>query len=275
MTYRTSVVDRLALYKVEHLKVGECGNWSGNGTRPHILPGHPEAKRLNILEPYRDDFWDYFRSVAPPIGLHRDFAHLNSSQAMCFNLFFPLVHEKAYPLLLKALGVKGEEADERESRFEMVLDEEESTNFDFHLRLRSGRRLLFEVKFTEQDFGTRKPSPGALKKAGEIYRPRLAGKVPAEYLEADRLFAHYQILRNMSYLDAVCGDHLFFVYPHANRELDAHRKAIAEIGSGRLKKCFGIIFLERMVARLRAATGGHDRLRRHYAEFAQKYMGRD
>ena len=62
------------------------GNWRGK-FYPHILP--KEKKDLNIIEGIRNDFWPYLNKT--DIKLHQYFHHLNSSQALCFNLFFPLI----------------------------------------------------------------------------------------------------------------------------------------------------------------------------------------
>lgn len=148
--YNHHVKDHLAEYKTKRLKISENGIWIKNKRKyPHILP--KESERLNILEPYRDQFWEY-RKQRPDLKLHRDFHHLNSSQAMCFNLFFPLLIDKDLrPVLLKdILGcntglISGFE-------FEKVIDPKENTNFDLFLRLKDKTRIFFEIKYSEPDF---------------------------------------------------------------------------------------------------------------------------
>ena len=87
--YRDRVLPHLTNYKKHSLRVVEDGIWAksrSGQTYPHILPA--DQYRLNILETIRDAFFAYEESH--PIKFHTDFHHLNSSQALCFNLFFPL-----------------------------------------------------------------------------------------------------------------------------------------------------------------------------------------
>ena len=89
--YSTKVKRHLADYKKERLQIVEDGVFKQNKKHyKHILPEN--LKELNIIEIYRKEFWDY-SFMNEDIKLHVDFHHLNSSQAMCFNLFYPLIHE--------------------------------------------------------------------------------------------------------------------------------------------------------------------------------------
>jgi hypothetical protein len=76
-------------YRRGRLSRIESGVFVKNGVeRPygHILPA--DLKWLNILEPFRSEVMQY--QIANSLRLHRDFHHLNSSQAFAFNLFIPL-----------------------------------------------------------------------------------------------------------------------------------------------------------------------------------------
>lgn len=142
--YKETMWGHLAKYKVSVLDVHSNGFWKKNRKEyPHILP--LEKLELNILEPYRKEFWIWFRKQT--IELHSDFHHLSSSQAMCFNLFFPFVAEsgKHVQKLREVFAVDGVV---REARFELILNEQESTNFD--LCITADSRSLFEVKLTKR-----------------------------------------------------------------------------------------------------------------------------
>src|SRR4051794_28947503 len=149
-TYQTRAKKYLAAYKRHHLGVMEDGIWSKNGSHyPHLLPR--ALGRLNILETYRDEFFDWFDSVH--IKLHRDFHHLTSSQALCFNLIFPFTaSSESQGTLCRLLGFP--EAGFSKWGFEHVENEREGTNFDFWAVLTNDQRLFFELKFTEAGFGS-------------------------------------------------------------------------------------------------------------------------
>lgn len=93
MTFRELACEHLARYKVEAMRVTENGLFRYEGrdlSMPHILPKCHH--QMNILERYRKRFWS---SDYANINLHRFFHHLNSSQALCINLFYPLIAENA------------------------------------------------------------------------------------------------------------------------------------------------------------------------------------
>lgn len=73
-------------------------------TYEHILPAGDE--KLNIIAPYRDEFY----LSHSDIKFHPSFHHLNSSQALCFNLFFPLMHENKLDWLTDLLGLEHSQA---------------------------------------------------------------------------------------------------------------------------------------------------------------------
>ena len=105
--------------------------------------------------------------------MHRDFHHLNSSQALAFNLFFPyfgMPHGSAEPLL-RGLGLEPRPV--HAWAFEEVPEPQEGTNFDFFVAFGSGQRLLVEAKLTETEFGTREADDAHRRKLTELYRPRL------------------------------------------------------------------------------------------------------
>src|SRR5438046_14767 len=85
MRHLAELLVHLAAYKRDTLAVRENGAFFGR-EYPHILP--PIQQRLNILPRYRDHF---YASPHSKIKFHQFFHHLNSSQALCINLFYPLI----------------------------------------------------------------------------------------------------------------------------------------------------------------------------------------
>lgn len=131
MTYRDRVILHLSMYRKSTLNVEKPGLFRYRGTlyeKEHILPADDSFKRLNILEPYRDKF---YASKLSRISIHRYFHHLNSSQAMCINLFYPLIDENLLYLIPKYLNISElniqDQAFEKESPIEMVTGNQRKT----------------------------------------------------------------------------------------------------------------------------------------------------
>src|SRR6478609_4943530 len=119
--YQSRLTKHLEAYKEKRLSGVGHGFWRGQGPYPHILP--EDQQQLNILPHIRDRFWPWFEAHTRRIKLHEFFHHLNSSQALCFNLFFPFLAgdgKTVDPRLLKALGI--EDQGRFAGHFERVLD---------------------------------------------------------------------------------------------------------------------------------------------------------
>ena len=140
MNFRDQVFAHLSRYKADVLGISEPGIFRHRGRelpKAHILPlAHREK---NILERYRARF---FASDHARINFHRYFHHLNSSQALCINFFYPLIAENALRLFLEYLGVDPH-ADMR-PLFEKESDIERAatrTSFDFYIENGAASRI--------------------------------------------------------------------------------------------------------------------------------------
>ena len=199
INYQNTLKSHLARYKKTNLGIIEDGLWRGK-PYPHILP--KDLYRLNILETIREEFWDYCESEN--FGLnqkrHLNFHHLNSSQAMCFNLLFPFVMENCryLPVLLDTL--KFPKKNVLEVSFEKIIDEREGTNFDFYIKYKNGKQILFEVKLSENSFGSAKNDESHIKKYNEIYKNPLKKVVTKKFQEPPLFFKNYQLIRHFYYL---------------------------------------------------------------------------
>lgn len=259
----------LAAYKKDVLGVAEDGAWSRTGrTYPHILPA--THRELNLLAPLRVEMQAYL-SAMPTFRYHRDFHHLNSSQAMCLNLVLPaLRHESARAGLVKALG-HHRDFDVEGACFEKVLDEAEGTNFDFFLTKQDGGIAVFEFKLSEAGFGTAAADERHLEKLQQIYVPRLSGRVASECLAPARFFAAYQLYRNLSYL-ASPHDELIIVLPRAHSRLAVEAQAFVSELNGPLRQKVRLLFMEDLAQHLLDATRrGAGKVHEHYKGFALKY----
>ena len=272
MNYQDRLRAHLVRYKFRVLGVTASGRWKGPRTgalaeQPHILPA--EHIKLNVLAPYRERFWAEFeRGERRP--LDRDFAHLNSSQAMCFNLFYPLVvdREWAAAFVQGVLGVKGTP---RSLAFEYVEDPQENTHFDFFMALDTSR-IYFETRLAELGFGTVDLPGREREKLLARYAPRLAGLVDPKWLEPDAFFRRYQLLRNLAYLSEP-GSLLYLVVPKANQPLQQALRILPEITAGALQERVRVLYLEDALARVKPLLRGRDEaLKSHYREFREKYL---
>jgi hypothetical protein len=189
---------------------------------------------------------------------------------MCFNLFFPFVAEegKHIQILGEVFPVDGVV---REARFEVILNEQEATNFDFCVTADS--RILFEVKLTEETFGGATPDESHLSKFERVYSPALAGKFTPAFCSSDVFLQHYQIMRNVWNLEASTADKLVCLVPKANFRLAGDLGFLDSCLSDTYRPRVSVAFLEDVV---KAVEGNipesATRMREHFREFRQKYL---
>ena len=217
--YKDTLYAHLGKYKTQRLGISQQGTWKDRNGEvhyyEHILPDGLEY--LNLLESIRAEMRAYL-AARPDIKLHKDFKHLNSSQAFAFNLFFPYFAGGAVSAnaLGKALGLDMDVASEG-WQFEEIQDE--NTNVDVVWQSQSGQKVFCEVKLSEAEFGKAKIDQRPHDKLRDVYRPRLEGLVSADLLEPEIFFAHYQLLRNVSLLHGSANSHLVILFPKANMAL--------------------------------------------------------
>ncbi len=268
-TYQSQMKQHLAHYKRDRLGVKEMGVWKRNGKEyPHILP--EELKRLNIIETIRSEFWTY-RAAHRDLKLHRDFHHLVSSQAMCFNLFFPLFGlPDSDPRSLTGSLHLGE-AGIADWGFERMLDAKERTSFDFLMKMRSGPLCLFETKLTEPGFGQARDDTRHRMKLEGFYKSKLTNKVRPEILERDLFLGHYQLLRNVAYAEASGETRVFFVVPRRNDALTRSLEFLKDALAPEMRAVVQVIWLEDLLEKIAKCVEG-DPLAAHFALFKAKYI---
>ena len=274
-TFGETAKRHLAQYKTLKMGISAHGVYKRyRRPYPHILP--EEQKRSNILEPFRDDFGLFFDTLGRDgISLHPDFHHLNSSQAVCFNLFYPFIYagRQQLPLLLQVLGFRQDEV--CEAGFEKVLDSKEGTNFDFYLRYQDGQQVMVELKYTEDVFGGAKNDAHHQRKYKDVYLPLLAGVVRPEKLSDPVFFLkNYQLLRNLAYLKTHDTNVTVFVVPEQNTPLVAVLKVLLEeIVCPEYLHRVKVCYMEDLVRQLAIASRGVDeRISRHLEVFQEKYL---
>ena len=271
MSFQSQLKDHLGDYKISNLGILEDGFWRNKRYR-HILP--KELYKLNILETIRDEFWDYFESQNA-LKMHRYFYHLNSSQAMCFNLFYPFMMEnnRYLNILLGTLGLPTNGVSE--VSFEKVIDKPEGTNFDFYIGYENGMQILFEVKLQESGFGSAINNEERNKKFKQIYKKRMRNIISTRFQNRPVFFKYYQLIRNLTYLGYNDKTHLFFILPFENKALENKTSELIHfLIEGKYKDRVNIKFLENLVLSLvkKCETAGDDLLKKHFERFTSKYI---
>jgi hypothetical protein len=272
--YQRALEAHLADYKRRRLGVQRSGEFQTKKavvTRPHILPR--DLYLLNILEPIRAELALYL-ARHKRIKLHKYFHHLNSSQALAFNLFFPFLTEggAAAEALLTALGVPGRGGGADEWCFEYVPDKTENTNVDVAWRARGEGWTLCEVKLSEREFGSAEPDARHRRKLEQIYEPRLRNLVDRRFLELDAFVARYQLLRNMSLLTQPGADRLVVLLPRANEGPQVALGEVLGAVASSLREQIVVSYLEDILGRLAEDSRLGSGLREHVRQLVEKYV---
>ena len=270
MSFREITLQRLVEYKRTVLNIQEDGIFPYRGKRmseAHVLP--ESNKNLNILEPYRQRF---FSSEYQSIKLHRFFHHLNSSQALCVNLFLPLKEKGRLGVFLDCLGIPSE--GQPFSQFEKGSEVEiasRPTSFDFYLKS-ADHEVFVEVKYTEDGFGRAKNDSEHQEKFHRTYLPLLKN---SRYLspacQDETVFLqHYQVLRNLVHIGREA--YVVLLFPAGNKRVEreaffARDHFLTNAGRDRLR----VVLLENLLAHLGAKVAD-PALRGYYRMFQEKYQ---
>jgi hypothetical protein len=227
MNYSDKTKKHLSAYKLKKFPGMADGIWKNNHkTYPHILP---EVDRFqNLLPTYKGELIQYLGDKK--IKLHSDFHHLNSSQVMCLNFFFPFYKENALEVIANSLGIKDELINYSTVCFEKdgleaELGSNRPTSFDFYFETESGKKIFFEIKYTEGEFG--KDSQKSLEKKKvkfEKYYSNSLKSLNDLYHNSETFSNDYQILRNLIHIDD--NSYIVFIYPQNNEGIKLGAKKV-------------------------------------------------
>ena len=259
----------LATYKRTVLGIHEDGTWSRTGkSYSHILPAAQQD--LNFISFSRDLTVKYL-AERPHIQRHRDFHHLNSSQAMCINLMCPLLFStEACAAVSEHLQLPSR-IDPDTASFEWIPEPSEGTNFDFFARTVGGESVYFEFKLSESEFGKATADTRHLDKLKDIYAPRLRALVHESHLQPEHFFRRYQLFRNLSYLADLRAT-LVLVMPRGHVKLASQAKAFVAGLNDETKARVRIAYMEDLSSAMLDATPlNSSSLRNHLQEFQMKY----
>lgn len=271
-TFASKLNHQLAAYKTSRLGVKEAGTFIYRGREVrhgHILPR--ELRWLNILEAYRTEVRQYVES-RKAIKHHKYFHHLNSSQALALNLFFPFMQGGHSPVLLRAMGIHGAASTWTP---EYIADPIEGTNIDVSWQSTSGEWTFCEIKLTEQEFGKAKDDKRHRAKLDEIYRPVLSPYCPADLLEPSAFFANYQVFRNLWLVAREPAASLVFLLPRQNVPLWAPLNAVLQQVAPALRKRARAVALEDVLGTLASGRSVPPHLAWYAQQLTEKYVFRD
>ena len=270
--FRAHVLEHLGKYKTSKLNISNPGYYREK-IYPHILPKGHESQ--NILAPYSGHLKT--SQYLANIKLHTNFLHLNSSQAMCINFFYPLILSKKLELITSILGIEGNvDYDSVKFEKESIVEQnsERKTNFDFYLKTYKGIQIFFEIKYTEDGFGKATNDKGHLDKYNRTYKDALDKSVWIEkpFKDMARFFKHYQIMRNLLAIDD--NSYVVFIYPKSNVAISkAAAKAKTSIVTPAGKKHLINKTWDTLVNQLLQTKGLGNGLTQYYdGDFRDKYL---
>lgn len=257
----------LTSYKLNSLKTEKSGIWKGRYKLPHILSEQDRIQNLIMLS-YPEEFKQLY--LQQKDSLHSCFAHLNSSQALCFNLFYPLVFCNRLSVINSTISNNSSASFEHveEGSFEKINDYREKTNFDFFIN-DNGKKYFFEIKYTEKDFGNVESfaiNDGHDKKYNAYYKGQIE-KIAASDVSEKDFFDNYQIWRNVCHADIGM---VYFVFLKDRKSLEKSVNSIVSQCKDEYKKKINILYIEDLVASCLKIQD--ENFQKHYQEFKKKYL---
>lgn len=259
------------------------GAWKGKGSFAHILRDSQNDWMFNLLLPYREVgslVQDIQKGV---IKKHMYAHHLNSSQMMCMNFFYPLMIEDRLDIILKAINSKikwGKPVALFEFNSPMEvgkaaeLNKEklfgEPTNFDFFITTSNGYRVYFEIKYTEAEFGAPEKKnnsyPQKYYDKFEVYKSLIPSCFKDEYkANADYFLDHYQLMRNLIHLQS-SNDFVVYLVPGEN-PIISEAEEIKNVLNSLQDNCKVVKWEDIIIV-----VENEPLLKDYYAEFKKKYL---
>jgi hypothetical protein len=90
-------------------------------------------------------------------------------------------------------------------------------------------------------------------------------------LEPDRFFRHYQLLRNISYVEPDGRSLLLLVTPRRNTAVARELEVLDDLLESTVRRYVRLVWLEELVRSIRT-TADSDALADHFARFEAKYV---
>jgi len=265
LEFRKKVIENLVKYKNSKYPGLPLGDFNNNKYE-HILP--LSCRDKNLLPEARGLL---------PSQYHQYAHHLNSSQMMCVNFFSVLTRNEVLirKFLSELLEITFDSNSKlTDSKFEYTPNGKKFTNFDYFCEFSCGRRFYFEIKYTESDFGSPLQFLQNQKRYTNVWNTFYENQVKkSEYLsriDMQSFFANYQINRNIAYVSKSNhqNEYVCFIYPRENSKLDNFLKMKVK-GMQQVRPIYWID----AYTTIYNITKDDQRLKSHYQEFYDKYLG--
>ena len=269
MGFTTRIKKHLSDYKVKNFPGLEDGTWRNNKqSYSHIFA---ECNKFdNLLKPYNAELTSYIKTSKTT--LDSNFHHLNSSQAMCLNFFYPLYKEGKLEIITDYLGLTNEKINYETVCFEkngLEIDyRKRSSKFDFYFETFSNKKVYFEIKYTEGNFGkSSRPNENTFN---NLYSLHLTS-IKEDFHNVESFYANYQILRNLIHIDD--NSYVVFVYPEDNKVV---KREVSKVKTKFLNPDYLNHFIEaewNNFFKYVSKTITSSKLQEHYSEFNRRYFG--
>lgn len=300
--YRKNILEKLEEYKTNYLDIKEQGTYKGEKYK-HILPKKQE--KSNLISPLDN----LYGKIKKEIKFHRCFRHLNSSQALTINYFYPfkegimdLDKSDLNNILREFIGLKSNISS---MELEKVSDKEKSdttkTNFDVYMETADNEKVYIEAKYTEEGFGKANYKSKTVLddnksiimakllaekivdddkyiKKFEVYKNvvdqyNLKTIINPKYLKMTNFYDNYQIMRNLLHIDK--DSFVYFIIPCENKSAESELKIIEEvISDDSYKSRIGIIYWEDLLSVTLMYLKEYNKVEayNYFGEFAEKYF---
>ncbi|WP_313019270.1 PGN_0703 family putative restriction endonuclease [Acetoanaerobium noterae] len=262
--FKKRVVYQLGKYKMEKF--------------PEIPDGCYNSISLNYVLPksnLKDNLMPGVFKNDDAIKYHRYANHLNSSQMMCINFFYPIRNDKILVKLLnRYLDLKLDDSTRIiKSEFEYTPDGQTRTNFDFYLELSNGMKFYMEIKYTENGFGSvsfDSNYPDRYEREwSKFYSYQVKNSMHLKDISSEDFYKNYQINRNLAYIKNDL-DYVIFIYPFDNTALYDSNYQGKKLHQVEIKNFFQIDWHE-LCDMTQSITKG-TKFYNHYLEFDEKYL---
>lgn len=264
MDYQSELSQHLLNYKEYHLGIRA----STYGAR-QALPA--EYEDLNILTQFRSPFRRY-RLAHPLVQLQDSFNDLSSSQALCFNLFFPFVQQpELWPILIRLLS-EDELGEVCKTEFDHSFGKKVEDTFDFSFGMSSGAFFCFDVRLGENWFGPSFQNSICSDSLTACSCQDIRGLVTGTLLKSSEVVRVSLLLKKLAYVASISKARLVVIYPRANSKLQQSIDLLHDSIYESMREKLIVCHLEDLIDRLLLRLQHNERTCNHFVSLKKKYV---
>lgn len=270
--FREKVLSHMVRYREKFLRIPEEASVLGK-SYGHILP--EKHYHENFLPPVKEDL------ITSPylanVNWHRFSHHLNSSQVLGVNFFYPLLKSGELKNFLELFQMPDAASyDAAHLTFSKLSSVETEVRrkscFDFYIDLQQGESLYVLTNYTDGCFGRAEKETFKEKYEG-VYEPLLlaSAMIKEEYKKEDFFLAEYRYMRSLLHLEEKSS--LLVLLPKENfalREKALYFQEYVLTEEGRAR--FYPVVWEEMLERLLMNLTDHELSRYYETALKDKYF---